>query len=206
MRSSSVILAAILLVSLVPLAGCGGGGGGGSTPGEALLKSVQALKNRDQQAYLACFFGGTEAEIDALKATYELTIAAHDFQKAITNRFGPTAWEQFYGAHGPWADGVLPDDPQAWLDRNVIKTEGDTAVCEVPRSPLPITVVRKSGVWRIHTARMFGDRDRKAETRDGKRLAKKFRELLGKVDEAGETIETLKREYEKEVQAIQRGD
>ena len=89
------------------------------------------------------------------------------------------------------------------IERVLIKVEGDMATCDIPNSPIAVKIVRRDGAWRMHMASMYSGRDPKADTRISKRLVAKFRELAGKIGQGGETIDTLRKEYERERQAIQ---
>ena len=212
MRSISGSLAVSLAACLLLLAACGGGGGqrrgGGRAPGarpqDTLLSLIVTQKQNDKDAFLALHYAGSDLEIEALKASFDLNQVGWAFEKALTEEYGPDAWGTFHPLPA-WRDGVLPADDSRWVERVLLRKEDEeTYSARLPNVDDRINLKLRNGVWRIHIASLFPPG---VGARRSKDLCEKVRKALKKVEpkigEGGMTVAKLKTEFVREYNRTQ---
>ncbi len=113
---------------------------------DALLKYNTAVENADVPALIASIDAKTDLQKRALALMGRLTTASHDLYLATVDKYGAKSLET-EGVNKDQFQGAFPALPVEELQ---VKVSGDTAALTTQdNQPLPFTLVKKDGVWKL---------------------------------------------------------
>ena len=167
-----------------------------STPKEALENMVQAMRDGDSKAFVACF-DATEDQEKVLIALCERTSATMKFEKAMVKEYGEDAVRKS-GSKSNLDD--FKDDK--WLEDIDIKIDGDKATAAKKGQKEPLNLIKKDGGWKI----VAGDMAGKKQTENIDKVLKMFEAMIkvtkdatDKIGKDGYTAEKINKEMGEEM-------
>jgi len=136
---------ALMLGVVLIVAGCGGKAA--STPKAAIENMVNATKDGDADACVACWDANAEQK-KMIRAMGEMLASVKALDKAAEAKFGKDVWAK---AKTPGDGKPGMDTPFADVDLNklTVKEEGDKATVTMEGESKPLSLVKKDGVWKI---------------------------------------------------------
>ena len=187
---------AVLVSSVVLIAGCGGGDvptGPAATPKEAVTNLAKGLANGTEAQFIACF-DATEQEAKFLKSTFAMMRATKEFNDAAVAAYGEEDAKKLSG--GDMSKSPFPTkDFDKWAETLTINVDGDKASVTAPDQPKPLKLVRKNGAWLVKTEDMPPTSEKtEAALKMMGAMADVFTKMKARIGQEGVTAESLKKE------------
>ena len=185
---------AVLVCSVILIAGCGGPGDSGpaATPKEAMANMAKGLADGNEAQFIACF-DATEQEAKFLKSTFAIMKATTEFNAAAVAAYGE---EEAKKLSGDMSKSPFPTkDIDKWVETLTINVDGDKASVTAPDQPKPLKLVRKNGAWLVKTEDMPPTSEKtEAALKMMGAMADVFTKMKARIGQEGVTAESLKEE------------